>query len=272
MSLFRTRWAAVGAAVAVTLGAGGIGLVSATSPTGASTFVPLDAHPVEPQTPGPSPSSTSVNRSTPLGEAETHDINANDGRCAGRIPAAATGLQLNVTALNATINTFLTIWPSGVRPDASSLNPAPGQPAIPNAVTTGITGAGNFNVYNNKGTVNVIVDIVGYYTDHNHDDRYYTKAQVDALIAGAPSPPPGGGGDFSVLITGYSPGFSITTVIGTITNNTSAEQDVRVDVKCPGGTAEIDYAFDIQPGQTLGWSVLCDGVFTSGATTTWVLI
>ena len=41
MSLLRTRWSAVGAAVAVTLGAGGIGLVSATFPSDATTFVPI---------------------------------------------------------------------------------------------------------------------------------------------------------------------------------------------------------------------------------------
>ena len=34
--------------------------------------------------------------------------------------------------------------------------------------------------YNLAGTVNVGADIVGYYVDHTHDDRYYTKAQADA--------------------------------------------------------------------------------------------
>jgi len=31
--------------------------------------------------------------------------------------------------------------------------------------------------------VNVIADIVGYYADHNHDDRYYTKGQVDEKLS-----------------------------------------------------------------------------------------
>ncbi len=40
-TITRSRWAAVGAAVAVTLGAGGIGLVSATSPADAVAYVPI---------------------------------------------------------------------------------------------------------------------------------------------------------------------------------------------------------------------------------------
>jgi hypothetical protein len=27
-----------------------------------------------------------------------------------------------------------------------------------------------------------LADVVGYYADHNHDDRYYTKAQIDTSV------------------------------------------------------------------------------------------
>jgi len=43
-------------------------------------------------------------------------------------------LALNVTAIGATAPTFLTVWPGGTRPTASSLNPVPGQPPTPNGV------------------------------------------------------------------------------------------------------------------------------------------
>lgn len=176
----RTRWAAIGAAVAVTLGAGGIGLVSATSPTGAVAYVPL-SEPCRAADTRPGDDNVGP-KSTPLGAGQTHVVNANDGKCAGKIPGTATSVLLNVTALNATTGTFLTLWASGALPLASSLNPAPGQPPVPNAVTTGITGAGNFNVFNAVGSVDVIIDVIGFYTDHNHDDRYYTKGQVDTAV------------------------------------------------------------------------------------------
>jgi hypothetical protein len=178
MSMIRTRWAAVGAAVAITLGAGGIGLVSATDPSDAVTFVPITPCRVM-------DTRTEYNvgpKTSPLGPGEVHTVNTtsgNTGDCTG-IPASATGVSLNVTALDATLPTFLTVWATGEpQPDASSLNPVPGAPPTPNAVTTAINGGGQFDIYNLQGNVQVIADINGYYTDHDHDDRYYTKAQSD---------------------------------------------------------------------------------------------
>ena len=168
-SAIRSRWAAVGAAVAITLGGGGIGLVSATSPADAVAYVPIEPCRIADTRPdlafnvGP--------RNTPIGADEIHVITAhgNNGECTG-IPTSATGLQLNVTALNASQNTFVTVWGQGTRPNASSLNPALGQPPAPNAVTTGLSDTGTFNVFNRFGTVDVIADVVGYYTDHDHGD------------------------------------------------------------------------------------------------------
>jgi hypothetical protein len=103
------------------------------------------------------------------------------------LPSDATALALNVTALGATDATFLTIWPTGIdQPIVSSLNPAPGQGPVPNAVTTGLSPSGTFDVFNLAGSVDLLIDVVGYYADHNHDDRYYTKQDSDARYASAP--------------------------------------------------------------------------------------
>jgi hypothetical protein len=42
-------------------------------------------------------------------------------------------------------------------------------------VTTGLSGFGEFDIFNEQGTVHVLIDVVGFYADHNHDDRYYDK-------------------------------------------------------------------------------------------------
>ena len=82
------------------------------------------------------------------------------------IPTDAVGLTMNVTAVRAERQTFWTIWPEGEQqPEASSLNPAPGQPPTPNAVTTSLSSAGEFNVFNNRGTVGMVIDVNGYYTN-----------------------------------------------------------------------------------------------------------
>ncbi len=167
--MIRTRWAAIGAAVAVTLGAGGVGLVSATSPSDAVTFVPIEPCRLF----DTRPDFQVGDRSTPLGADETFTVEAtgDNGECTG-IPDSATGLGLNVTAVDPSAATVLTIWGEGSQPNASSLNPTPGSPPTPNAVTSGLTGAGELNIWNAFGTVHVLADVVGYYTDHNHDDQY----------------------------------------------------------------------------------------------------
>ena len=179
MSIVRARWAAIGAAVAVTLGAGGVGIVGAAVSSGEKTvFVPITPCRVT----DTRASSAVGPKSSPLGPSETYTINAhgNNGQCTG-IPADAVGLQLNVTAVGATSPSFLTIWEAGQpMPGSSSLNPVPGEPPTPNAVTAALSPTGQFSVYNFQGAVDVIIDITGYYADHNHDDRYYTKAELDA--------------------------------------------------------------------------------------------
>ena len=178
-TMWRSRWAAVGAAVAITLGAGGIGLVQATTSTGEKPiYKPInpcrlaDIRPA-PDTVGP--------RTSPLGPDESYTLSGWGavGNC--NLPNGTAGLALNVTAISPSQATFLTLHPTGVPlPLTSNLNPTPGQPPTPNAVNVDLNAAGQFNIFNKFGTVYVIVDVVGYYDDHNHDDRYYTEAEADA--------------------------------------------------------------------------------------------
>lgn len=185
MSLLRTRWATIGAAVAITLGAGGIGLVSATVTSGERpVLIPIEPCRVADTRPG---TDNVGPKASPLGPGEIHTISAHgdNGDCTG-IPTDAIALSLNVTALDATQLTYLTIWATGDdQPFSSSLNPSPGQPPTPNAVTTELSTNGQFDIFNESGTVNVIVDINGYYADHDHNDLYYTKRQADDRFVSA---------------------------------------------------------------------------------------
>lgn len=187
----RARWAAVGAAVAVTLGAAGIGsynLVNADVSSGdRPVYIPinpcrlLDTRSGD-ENVGP--------RDTPINADETVTITAHGtpGECTGpsAIPTDATALAMNVTALNATSQTFLTFWGEGPNPGTANLNPSPGQPPTPNAVNTPLSGTGTFNLYNERGTVNVVIDVNGYYAPHDHDDRYYTEEEADGRFLPIP--------------------------------------------------------------------------------------
>lgn len=177
LARLRTRWAAIGAAIAVSIGAAGVGgynLVNAEISTGdRPVFVSITPCRLTDTRPG---DLTVGPKTSPMGPAEVLTITAHgsNGKCTGAsaIPTDAVALSMNVTALGASSQTFLTFWGDGANPGTANLNPSPGQPPTPNAVNTPLTTAGAFNVFNERGSVNVVIDVNGYYASHNHDDRY----------------------------------------------------------------------------------------------------
>lgn len=79
------------------------------------------------------------------------------------VPVGATGVMLNVTAVNPTAATHVTVWPAGsARPLASNLN-LPAGDTRANLVPMKVGQGGQVSLYNNAGSVDLIVDIVGWY-------------------------------------------------------------------------------------------------------------
>ena len=179
----RLRWSAVGAAVAVVLGAGVVlpNASAAVTSGERAVFVPIvpcrlfDTRPA-PDNVGP--------RSTPLGafEVYTQQVGGPNGNC--NIPTDATAISMNVTAVGGTAGSFLTVYPADApeRPQASNLNWTPGSPAVPNKVDVKLSATRAINLFNLAGSINVLADVVGDYADHVHDDRYYTKAEIEANV------------------------------------------------------------------------------------------
>lgn len=86
----------------------------------------------------------------------------------GGVPAMNAGVPptavvLNVTVTNPTAGSYLTVWPDGTsRPLASDLNYVP-QLTVPNLVVVELGPNGAVDLYNAAGSVDVIVDVVGWY-------------------------------------------------------------------------------------------------------------
>ena len=77
-----------------------------------------------------------------------------------------TALVVNVTGVNASSSTFITVYPGPAgagRPTASDLNLLKGQ-TVPNLVFVGVGADGSINLFNDLGNVNLIVDVLGYYS------------------------------------------------------------------------------------------------------------
>jgi uncharacterized protein (DUF1501 family) len=84
----------------------------------------------------------------------------------GGVPSdGVSGVMLNVTAVAPTDNTFVTVYPTGTdRPLASNLNVTVGQ-VIPNMVLARVGSDGTVMMFNNGGVVDLVADVVGYFTD-----------------------------------------------------------------------------------------------------------
>ncbi|MEX0848480.1 MAG: DUF1501 domain-containing protein [Ilumatobacteraceae bacterium] len=85
---------------------------------------------------------------------------------AGRfgIPSDAVAVAINLTAVDATQSTYVTVYPSGeARPISSNLNPVPGA-ATPNLVIARLGVGGSIELFNNSGAVHLVGDVVGWFT------------------------------------------------------------------------------------------------------------
>ncbi|MEO1056021.1 MAG: hypothetical protein AAFY28_03825 [Actinomycetota bacterium] len=125
-------------------------------------------------------------RSTPLGAGEvfTQQITGNVGDCTGplAIPADAVAVAMNVTAVNPTAQTNLRLFPADLAevPLLSNLNVSSGQAPFPNKVDVTLSPGGAINIYNFKGNVSVVGDIVGYYTDSSLTEIETRLAALEA--------------------------------------------------------------------------------------------
>ena len=168
---YRSRWAAVGAAVAVSFGAGGIYIGNAANDSAASSFVAITPVRVL-DTRTNLGLSGMFTAPIPRDLLVTGSIATTDG-VQVVVPTGATAVSLNVTVVGPSAAGFLTVRPADATGaiSTSSLNFVAGQ-VIPNAVTVKVPTAGgdvgkieiSYDAFGVAGpTTHVLVDIVGYF-------------------------------------------------------------------------------------------------------------
>ena len=80
------------------------------------------------------------------------------------VPDDATGVVVNLTGVGASTNTNIRVFPaSSSVPTMSNLNLIGGGVPRPNAVVVGLSAGGAVGIYNYEGSVDLGVDVVGYY-------------------------------------------------------------------------------------------------------------
>ena len=225
--LSRSRWAAIGAAVAVTLGAGGLISVNAANDT--SSFVPI--------TPERILDTRSGDRVGSLDTAGVSDpYRLKVVGTAGIPSSGVTAVSLNVTAVDTQANDsggFVSVYPcaslSSAKPDVSNINFVSGQ-TVANAATVAVSADGYVCMYV-YGTAHVVVDANGYYSQAGSSGLAGLKGDTGDTGPAGPAGPSGStdgsactnavgvagtvfsGADSTRLLNAYC----VTSPVGTVT-------------------------------------------------------
>jgi hypothetical protein len=143
----------------------------------------------------------------------------------GGVPAThVTAVVLNVTAVNPTAGSFLTVFPSRESlPPVSNLNFVAGQ-VVPNLVTVKLGSNGRVDIYNLAGNTDVVADVMGYYTDVAPASGRFTPVTPSRILdTRNPADPlagpvPGGGViDLTVVGVGGVPASGVSAVAVNVT-------------------------------------------------------
>jgi hypothetical protein len=161
---------------------------------------------------------------------------------AGNAGVPASGVEavvLNLTVTNPTQPGYLTAWPTGAtQPLASNLNFAIGQ-TIPNRAIVKVNSSGQVSIFNNAGTVDVVADVSGWFTDGTvvqASGAVFTGLVPSRILDTRTSLPVGAGGTITLQVSGQG-GVPATGAVAAVLNvtvtNTTASSYLTV---WPDGT------------------------------------
>lgn len=173
------------------------------------------------------------------------------------LDASVTTVTFNLTAVNATTNTFVTAFPAGQpRPLASNVNIGPGE-TVPNQVTVPLGANKTVTLFNGNGSVHLIADMVGYYSTAS--GSFFVPITPQRVMDTRPDF--GLTPDIYIALTGWT-----ADVVGVTANVTGTNPtNTGYVVVYPGG-ADIPFASNLNlvPGQTAANAVNVGIGFDSG--------
>lgn len=193
--------------------------------------------------------------SGPIAAAATVTVQVTGGVVG--IPADAVAAVLNVTAVDSSVPSYLTVWPADVaRPNTSSLNMA-GRDVVPNLVISKLSSSGAVNVFNFAGQVDCVVDVVGYFVA-GAGSRFTSLSPVRILDTregvGAPFGAVGPGRSVDLVVAGVGGAGGVAGDADTVVMNvTVTEPTVSgfVTVWPTGSVKPTASNLNFGPGQTV---------------------
>ena len=179
----------------------------------------------------------------------------------GGVPASGVGsVALNVTVARPTAASFVTVWPAGQsRPNASNLNFTPGQ-TVPNMVIVPVGAGGQISIFNETGTTDVLVDVLGWFPvgpsftgltpARLMDSRIPTGGTTDGAVSGIG--PLAGGQVFNLPVAGR--GGVPASGVGSVALNVTVARPTAASFVTvwPAGQSRPNASnLNFTPGQTV---------------------
>lgn len=175
----------------------------------------------------------------------------------------ATGVAavtLNLTAVDATSPSYVSAYPDGGSlPGTSNINVLPGQ-AVPNEVTVPVGADGYVALYNDRGTVDLIADVQGYFTSKpvaGHAVSQYIPTLVHRALdtrsgIGAPAKPAGPGSVTTFQVWPADAGMAISAATAVVVSITETGATAASFVTAYPGASTLPTASNLNftAGQT----------------------
>ena len=128
-----------------------------------------------------------------------------------------TAVALNITAVDPTATSYVTVWQSGVpRPDTSNLNLIP-RTNTPNLVIAHVGASGSISLYNAAGSTHLLADVAGYFVGGRSFHTVPLDRQLDTRNAVGSSGPVGPHSSIDLRVTGIPTDGTVTAVALNIT-------------------------------------------------------
>jgi hypothetical protein len=142
----------------------------------AGTYVPLSPSRIADTRPG----SGDPNAGQTLGAGSSINVQVTG---AGGVPTSGvTAVVMNVTVVGPTASSYVTVFPEGTtQPVVSNLNFTAGE-TLANLATVPVGSQGGVTVYNYVGSVNVVVDVEGYYTTTPQGGGLYNPVNPQRVL------------------------------------------------------------------------------------------
>ncbi|MEX2289790.1 MAG: hypothetical protein WD794_05620 [Mycobacteriales bacterium] len=196
---------------------------------------------------------------TPLEAAEVRELDVRTARrgAASGVPADATAIVLNVTAVAPSASTDVRVYPTrsgGAVPEVSNVNAARGR-TVPNLVVVAVGEDSRVNLRNAAGRTHLLADLAGWYVGGSERAAFHPVDPVRLLDsrettpaplypAGAPGTPPfrlGPGATYDLLVAGRGavPAVAGAVVLNVTAVGATASTDVRVYPTSGGAPPEV---------------------------------